>query len=324
MRTHAARLLAPLGGLLAVLAFFASPALAAEPWWQLISGARPTYLHADPSKRVPGVNEVQEITVPLKEFEGNPEQGGLSLHVSKTPRGEFITEPTASNPEFSLTPLTLENLRKALEGAYGAGNVTVTERPHVAGVLSYEVETAAGVPAVEVGGIGLEPAPSAKITVPGKAPVSDGEIAVTAENLGDAAVNGEPGGGGTVHLTDSLPAGLEATSIAGDETPTEGGVQGALSHPLKCVLATLSCEFVGVLPPYVAIEMRIAVNVKEGARSGEENHVSVTGGALPRPPLRGRSCSVTPRPRSGSKNCAPASKNRAGRRTRGPDRTRSR
>ena len=51
---------------------------------------------------------------------------------------------------------------------------------------------------------------------------ADGEIAVTAENLGDASVDGEAV---PVTLTDMLPPGLEAVGYLGGRTRSRSGVQ---------------------------------------------------------------------------------------------------
>jgi uncharacterized repeat protein (TIGR01451 family) len=59
---------------------------------------------------------------------------------------------------------------------------------------------------------------------------ADGEIYVTAENLGNQTVSGQSS---PVSLTDVLPAGLRAVSIAATEAPTSGEVLGAGSHPYQ-------------------------------------------------------------------------------------------
>jgi hypothetical protein len=111
-------------------------------------------------------------------------------------------------------------------------------------------------------------------------PGETGEIAVTAENLGDAAVNSKPGAtGGPVVIADTLPAGLEATEIGGNEPGPEGSPNEF--SPLKCSLVRLSCTFEGVLAPYTVLELRIGVKVKAGAHSGELNAAEVTGGDAP-------------------------------------------
>ena len=111
-------------------------------------------------------------------------------------------------------------------------------------------------------------------------PGEKGEIAVTAENLGDAAADGEPGAiGGPVVITDALPTGLEATEIGGSAPGPEASPNDF--EPLKCSLARLSCTFEGELAPYTTLEIRIGVKVRAGAHSGEPNAAEVTGGGAP-------------------------------------------
>ena len=103
-----------------------------------------------------------------------------------------------------------------------------------------------------------------------------GEIDVTAENLGDASLDGKPGTGSPIVIADTLPAGLEATAI-------HGSSPGPASSPndffrLSCSLVSLSCRYEGMLTPYATLEVRIAVKVRAGAQSGELNRVSATGG----------------------------------------------
>ena len=105
-----------------------------------------------------------------------------------------------------------------------------------------------------------------------------GEIAVTAENLGDGVLDTE-GASGEVVLVDTLPAGLEATGIAGSAPAVEHQVNAA--SQLACSLSGLSCSFQGELAPYQSLEVRISVRVKSGAQTGEANEVSVSGGGAP-------------------------------------------
>lgn len=93
----------------------------------------------------------------------------------------------------------------------------------------------------------------------------EGQIVLTAENLGGQPTKGEVG------IRDALPAGLRATGI---EALTQSAVgEGEAS----CVLASLSCTITGVVRPYHVIEVRISVQV-QGARSGEYNSAVVSGG----------------------------------------------
>lgn len=103
------------------------------------------------------------------------------------------------------------------------------------------------------------------------------EIYVTAENVGDAPVDGASA---PVKLKDVLPEGLRAVEIAA----TKPHVEGDFHHrePIACELATLTCTLEEGLAPYDQVEMRIAVRVRPGARSGESNEVSISGGGAPR------------------------------------------
>jgi hypothetical protein len=102
-------------------------------------------------------------------------------------------------------------------------------------------------------------------------PEVDGQIVVTAANLGDGDVDG---GQIPVRITDTLPPGLKAVSIV-----AQANVNAQSEGPVTCVLKTLVCTFAGVMPPYDQIEVRIGVEAKEEhAASGENNEVSVSGG----------------------------------------------
>jgi hypothetical protein len=100
-----------------------------------------------------------------------------------------------------------------------------------------------------------------------------GTIVVMIENAGDQAVEGAKS---PVKITDSLPEGLKAVSIVGAKW------FGNTSTPLPpCSLPTLTCTLEDSLAPYQLMEVRIKVKVKEGAHSGEQNRVSVSGGGAP-------------------------------------------
>jgi hypothetical protein len=117
----------------------------------------------------------------------------------------------------------------------------------------------------------------------------DGEIFVTAANHGNATVDGETS---PVTLTDVLPAGLRAVSISA-HVPKGYAVNESV--PIACSLEKLTCTVEGTyevnadgthevlpkaVPPFSQIEMRIGV-VLEGAKTGEENRVSISGGGAP-------------------------------------------
>ncbi len=106
----------------------------------------------------------------------------------------------------------------------------------------------------------------------------DGEVVVTAENVGDAPTVSETLAGKPtpVRVTDTLPPGLRAVGIAGLR-PKFGGSLTETSA-MSCSPAELACETDTPLAPYEQIEVRIAVEVLPGAAVSEVNEVSVSGG----------------------------------------------
>jgi hypothetical protein len=102
---------------------------------------------------------------------------------------------------------------------------------------------------------------------------SDGEIVLSAENVGEAVADGP------ITLSDALPSGLRATGISGSE-PRRGGALGE-TVALSCSLEQLSCEAAGRLAPYDTIEVRIEVEASPGAESGEADTLTVSGGGAP-------------------------------------------
>jgi hypothetical protein len=105
-------------------------------------------------------------------------------------------------------------------------------------------------------------------------PGEQGQVVVTAANLGDASADG---GASPVTVEDTLPDGLKGLSV--EAVAGGSGLEGR--GPVKCKLESgtrVLCTFAGTLPPYDQIEVRIKVEVKESDTSGEVNHVSVAGG----------------------------------------------
>jgi hypothetical protein len=100
-----------------------------------------------------------------------------------------------------------------------------------------------------------------------------GTVVLTAINVGG------PTDGSTVTISDSLPAGLGATSVAGYENdgPGEGLEVG---NPLSCAEAspTFTCTYTGVMETGDALSVRLRVNVAPGASSSVVNVGAVTGG----------------------------------------------
>jgi hypothetical protein len=112
-------------------------------------------------------------------------------------------------------------------------------------------------------------------------PGGEGEVVVTAENVGDAATVAKTEGGKAVpiQVVDSLPAGLEAVGIEGTQAKPGGGLTESVA--LSCSPAELSCETSVPVVPYDQLEVRIEVKVLPGAANGEANAVSISGGGAP-------------------------------------------
>jgi hypothetical protein len=270
---------------LAILAFGVASAQADSPWWHLSAGARPSYLRVTGQAK-PGQSEVQEIATTPGTVAGRPEQTNFVLFVRSVGRiEEFATEPLAK--EFTgVGLLTAENIQKALEGSnvYGAGNVTVKEEP-TAGetepkrfvITSVGADADTAVAPVEVG---AEPGSGATASVltPGKPPVSDGELYVTAENLGDANASGAKEG---VQFKDVLPKGLKVVGVSGNKP--HGGIVNT-HDPIPCSfeevgeVTTATCTTGEELAPYDLLEMRIGVNVEVSPSSELKQVASISGG----------------------------------------------
>jgi hypothetical protein len=235
----------------------ASSARATEPWWQLSSSARPGNLQ-------PGTatDEVQRMTV-------NVTSGDYTIRDE-----ENSSALLSENVPFDATH---EQLQSILEELYGAGNVEVTKGDGY-GTEPYEIlftgelSDEPNVPLAVNG----EPRPATITEVKRGRP--DGEIVLTAENLGDAPAGGEAS---PITIADKLPAGVQALSITGWR-PSSGGTLIGPHHlvPISCSLATLTCTMSDALPAYKQIEVRIAVKAS-GAHSGELNEGTISGGGAP-------------------------------------------
>ena len=282
-----------LGAIAAVILAPSAPiAFALSPWWHLTSGARPAYLHlgagqpevpGEPGKA--GANEVVELTLTPEEL--------FSFLVSPN-----LTQEQIENEEFTEPGQSAEvtpgesagEVQAALEAVegYGPGNVQV----EAIGGESYKI-TFTGSLAEEPVSVRLGyPGGRGVLTelTPGKAPTpptpptpaTDGELYLSAENVGDANVEGSKA---AVKLKDLLPAGLEAAGVAGTKPFKEGDFQSR--EPLPCSLEgppgaqSATCTLKEGLAPYDQIEMRIAVRIRAGAHSGEQNRLSVLGGGAP-------------------------------------------
>jgi hypothetical protein len=103
----------------------------------------------------------------------------------------------------------------------------------------------------------------------------EGQLLVSATNIGDAEANGSVS---PITLTDKLPSGLEVTKLEAWAGPRPGGEFTVLSCTRTST--TISCPFTGKLPPYEEIAMKITVNMEEPANTDAAlpNELRVEGG----------------------------------------------
>jgi len=262
------------GGIVVLLALAgASPVFAESPWWHLSSGSRPAYLHLGgglPAK--PSANEVQEVTI-SEEFE---EIVIVGPNVSQFEIDEelFVGDPSK---EARISDASSgEEAEAALQGleGIGPGNLEVERLDPFHFKVSFTGALAEQHLALLRRGHEGFGGSVTELTAGGPpVPATDGEIYVTAENLGDADVDGAKA---KVTFRDVLPKGLKAVGIAGSKPFKEGGFTQREGIP--CSLETLSCTLSGGLAPYDQVEIRIAVRLQPGAETGELNEISVSGG----------------------------------------------
>ena len=248
---------------LALLSLGASDATAMQTgWWHLSLSSRAATIQPGSA-----VSEQQEISSHSSEVAFEIHVNGVAVEKPGAATSVFATEPYA---HLGFPEPTPENIQEALEGAYGAGNVTVIGGP--LGTAPLVVRSTGADADRQVGPIEIVNVvnnTSAAVSVAGH---PDGEIVLTAANLGDAAING---GGSAVKLATSIPAGLKPVSIS--------GLAGNESHspgPVNCSLESLSCSFTGELPPFSPIEVVVGVLAEPQAESGEVASATASGGGV--------------------------------------------
>jgi hypothetical protein len=245
-----------------------SSAVALSPWWHMTSGERPTRIQ-------PGLaqDEVQEVTVSAT--------GGQVIL--------FGPHEAVALLEWDATSVEMQ---EALEGIYGTGNIEVLpggrgdepgSKPYVVrfvGELADQPVTPLTVnrETFELLDCNKAVGPDCKretILTERSKGRADGQIVVTASNLGDANVNGETT---PAIVRDKLPSGLRAVAITG--TSGSLGPGSTAEKSIECSLGALSCTFNKVLPPFEELNILISV-VAEGASSGETNEATISGGGAP-------------------------------------------
>lgn len=112
-------------------------------------------------------------------------------------------------------------------------------------------------------------------------PGGEGQLALTATNMGDAPVDAstEP-----LTLRYRLPPGVAASAILAFPLTYVGYLSNF--GELSCTIPSSSlvtCTSVGgvTLPPFESLEVRVAVKVKADAQAGEEAEATISGGETP-------------------------------------------
>jgi hypothetical protein len=259
--------------MLAVLLPAATAGAEPAPWWQILTGSRPSNIWKP-------TDSVQEIKTRIGKFIPNPAEPNIFLEAAAA-RVDVGGKPVACLG-------TVDFVGETLCGAfYGGFPVTNT-----AAQLQAALEPAFGVPVEVTGGpVGGEPF---KVTVKGRSapPITffqlpdfsgvgsfesrilsdggSGRLVVSFTNIGDLAVDATAI---PVTIEDELPAGVIATDVV--------GVYGNNQH-FDCALDSqthVTCNFEETLPRYEALEIEVFVNlVGEEPAAGEAGKVTITGG----------------------------------------------
>ena len=290
MRRTAA-LIAILLGAAALLAPAPAGAAGPSPWWQVLTGSRPTNLGLAPDQ-----SETQELKTTKgslgSSFAGAVEVGGEV--VGCLGAGGYAAYCSLETGFAAISDAPA--LQAALEdpAAYGPGGVTVSGGP--VGGEAFIIATPGWVAPVVVKPIVLGGIPlgSSSWKTPSR---GSGRLVLTLTNLGNAPLDATSV---PLQITDRLPAHVSAYAVS-----AEAGGQGK-SGPVSCAIgeleeagekiSRLECGFEGELPPYEAIEVEVLVALRAGAGSGAAGEVSVSGADAPSPPPTIQTVNVSPDP----------------------------
>jgi hypothetical protein len=119
----------------------------------------------------------------------------------------------------------------------------------------------------------LDSSPVPAYLVPGD---KEAQVVVIATNLGDATLDASKT---PVTITDTLPAGLKVTNVAGHLA--RAGGEGVMSCPLPAAHEPVTCTYGAELAPFESLEVVIAVEVEEDVKEPLSNEVRASGGEVP-------------------------------------------
>lgn len=240
----------------------ASASAAPSPWYQIITGSRPTNLW-EPE------DPVQELVT---------ESGSEGFLKVIEVEGSFVgclgAGPSAGFCELFFGPPAVETaaqLEPLLEAAYGA-DVKVTGGPVGSQPLSIKVLVGRPVPSIELSEFGIGTASARVVTLGGS-----GRLVITIPNIGDATLDATQT---PLTIIDELPAGVEATGAVEAVAGVNGKAGTIECEPEAADL--VACVFEGRLRPFEAIEIEILANLtEEPPVAGTPGEVTVSGGNAP-------------------------------------------
>jgi hypothetical protein len=260
-----------------VLGAFALPAATASadpvPWWQVLTGSRPTNLWKP-------TDNVQEIKTEFGFFSGFNGLAGKIEVKGKTigclGSADFVAAFLCGSVGFS-PEQTAAQLEATLEAAFGTSAVEVAGGP-VGGEPFVVTTPDQPEPSITVNtGFKLGPneihygSSRTKVISSG----GSGRLVATVTNLGDAPITTPSN---PVIIVDHLPEGVEAKLAEGFiSLGSTGTVNCEVKAPDEVV-----CAFEGELPPFEALEIEIAANLTgEPPVQGKPGEVTVSGGNAP-------------------------------------------
>jgi len=264
--------------LILLIALPIASASAAEPWWQVLTGSRPTNLWLPKSGK-----EEQKLTTELfagSIFAAKVEVGGEV--VGCLGKGEFfsLNAKELCEMETGYGPSeSAEQLEEMLEAPYGVGEIEVTGGP--VGGAPFIVRSDWAVKPVNLQPIvfeGVLPVGTASTEITSK---GSGRLVFTVTNLGDETVDGTSS---PVTIVDKLPQGALAYA-AEAAAPNWGRQKDGSKVPVHCVVEATDevvCTYEGTVTPYEAIEVEV-LTVLTGSPpvAGAPGEVTVSGGDSP-------------------------------------------
>jgi hypothetical protein len=259
--------------LLLLAALPISASAAPSPWWQVLTGSRPTNMW-EPS------DNVQEIETELGTFFGfegfaaEIEVSGKTVGCLGTANfvGSLLCQNAAGFPPVE----TAAQLEATLEAAFGTSEVEVSGGPVGGEPFVVTVpDREASIRLTPISGLG-----SSEVEVLSRG--GSGRLVLTFTNLGDAPVDAVPAPNSPIQpvtIVDQLPEGVIATGT--EAVAGAGGGAGSVDCSIEAPDEVI-CNFEGTLPSYEAIEVEVLVSLTGSPpAAGAPGEVTISGGNAP-------------------------------------------